>query len=56
MAALIATNCPHVTGNGDEITFAEKKEKTENVPKILTRPVTTVATEAGLAITNQVQP
>ncbi len=36
--------------------FAEKKEKTENVPRILTSPVTTVATDAGFAITNQVQP
>jgi hypothetical protein len=35
--------------------LTEKKEKTVKVPRIRTSPVTTVAIEAGLAITNHVQ-
>src|SRR5947209_3212860 len=55
MAAAMATICPQVIGKGTEIMLDEKKEKTEKVPSIRTNPVTTVATEAGFAMTNHVQ-
>src|SRR5271169_1275827 len=54
MAAAMANICPQVTANGAETRLTEKNEKTGNVPRIRTSPVTTVATEAGFAITNQV--
>ena len=53
-AAAIATSCPHMIAKGVEITFAPKNENTSNVPRIRTSPVTTVATDAGLAMTNHV--
>ena len=39
---------------GCEMQACEKKEKTGKVSRIRTRPVVTVAMEAGLAIRNQV--
>jgi len=61
MAAAIATICPQITAKGREKiwtrkTFPEKKEKMENVPRMRTSPVAIVATDAGFAITNHVQP
>ena len=54
MAAAMANICPQFTAKGALMTLAEKKEKTGNVPRIRTRPVTTVAIDAGFAMTNHV--
>ncbi len=55
MAAAMATTCPQVSAKGAAMILAEKNENAENVPRMRTSPVTTVAMEAGLAMTNQVQ-
>ena len=41
---------------GDWMKLWERKSKAAKVPSTRTRPVVRVAMEAGLAMTNQVQP
>ncbi len=55
IAAVIATICPQVIANGIEMALFGKNEKIENVPRMRTKPVAIVATDAGLAMTNHVQ-
>ena len=55
IAAAMATSCPQVTAKGVEMAFIEKNENIENVPRIRTKPVATVAIEPGFAMTNHVQ-